>query len=89
MAQQGPVPSGEDGSHPATLATDPLRPHDIHPTVDLVEVPAPQPLDYRNPSQPDLEQLPARHHAMLASSEPRNRLVFRASGRFDIHGASK
>jgi hypothetical protein len=87
MTQHGSHASSKHRRHPSSPQTDAPNADDVDTSMEFMKVPMLQALDDRNPTEPDLKQLPPRHHPMLPRRQLGDRLVLGASGRFDINGA--
>lgn len=74
MAQDGSLPTHQDGRRPATLAADLGSPDGIDPTCQQVQPPRREPVFDRTDAQAEIEQLPSSDDAVLP---PRQRPYLR------------
>ena len=89
MAQHRPAPGREYGSHEPAIVADAGMAHRVHPPVQRVQAAAGETMANGSRSDPDLEQLGARDHAVLAFGQRSDRGVGAALTGFGPHKGVK
>lgn len=89
VAQDRVGPTGEDRSHPSTtLGQDPVS-HRVDASVEEMQAACCDGTINRPRLNPELDQLPTRHHAVLSLSEDSNRFVSPVRSQFTPHTGVK
>src|SRR5215218_10075396 len=75
MTEHGHVTTGDDSSHPASVAADRGSPNRINPLMKPMQSPGGDSMIDRPFGEPKCQQLPARNHPMLPLHELPNRPI--------------